>query len=265
MVRNARAAAYEDIQRSVVAVGNVYPAGHTHPMHEHSRAQLLHAITGTMVVTTDQGAWIVPPRVGLWIPHGVRHGFHMISEVTTRSAYIAPGAALDMPTQCCVMEISSLLRELLIEAVDVPVEYEVGSRAEAVMTLLLFDLRAAPVRTLVVPFPKHEPLAGRCRQFLESPTTDLTIDHWAQELAMSRRAFTRLFRRETGMSLAEWRRQAAVLQAIHRIAAGDAITTIALDLGYGSPAAFTNMFKRLMGRPPSQHVSMSIKKVHRDE
>jgi hypothetical protein len=126
-------------------------------MHEHSRAQLLHAITGTMVVTTDQGAWIVPPRFGLWIPQGTRHGFHMIGEVTTRSAYIVPGAALNMPTRCCVVEISSLLRELLIEAVDVPVEYEVGSRAEAVMTLLLFDLRAAPVRTLVVTFPKHEP------------------------------------------------------------------------------------------------------------
>jgi AraC-like DNA-binding protein len=133
------------------------------------------------------------------------------------------------------------------------------------MTLLLFELRAAPSRTLVVPFPKHDALASRCRQFLERPSADQTIDHWAEELVMSRRSFTRLFRRETGLSFAEWRRQAAVLQAIHRIAAGDAITTIALDLGYSGPAAFTSMFKRLMGAPPSQHASMSTQKEGEDE
>ena len=67
---------------------------------------------------------------------------------------------------------------------------------------------------------------------------------------MSRRTFTRVFRRETGLSLAEWRRRAAVLQAIPRLARGEPITTIALDLGYGSPAAFTSMFKRVLGTPP---------------
>jgi mannose-6-phosphate isomerase-like protein (cupin superfamily) len=197
MVRDARAAPYESIQRPVVAVGNVYPAGHTHPMHQHHRAQLLHAITGTMVVTTDHGAWIVPPQQGLWIPAGVRHGFHMIGKVITRSAYITPDAGRGMPVECRVLEISALLHRLLVEAVDVAVEYEEGSRADAIMTLLLLDLRAAPARALAVPFPRHDELANRCRHFLEHPSTDQTIDRWAQELAMSRRAFTRLFRRES--------------------------------------------------------------------
>jgi AraC-like DNA-binding protein len=40
-----------------------------------------------------------------------------------------------------------------------------------------------------------------------------------------------------------------------RLAAGEAITTIALDLGYESPAAFTTMFKRLQGVPPRQYLS----------
>jgi hypothetical protein len=56
MVRHARAEQYEDVRRPVLAVGNDYPADHTHPLHQHRRAQLLHAITGTMVVTTDQAA-----------------------------------------------------------------------------------------------------------------------------------------------------------------------------------------------------------------
>ena len=38
-----------------------------------------------------------------------------------------------------------------------------------------------------------------------------------------------------------------------RLAAGERVTTIALDLGYESPAAFTTMFKRLLGVAPSRY------------
>jgi AraC-like DNA-binding protein len=74
---------------------------------------------------------------------------------------------------------------------------------------------------------------------------------------MSRRAFTRFFRRETGLSFAEWQRQVAVLQAVHRINRAEPITTIALDLGCRSPAAFTSMFKRVLGMPPSRYAAVS--------
>jgi AraC-like DNA-binding protein len=226
-------------------------------MHSHRRSQVLHAIDGTIVVSTEQGSWIVPPRQGLWVPGGVAHGFHMVGMVITRSAYIEPEFARGLPAACRVMEISGLLRQLLIEAVDVPVEYDKGSRGEAIMQLLLLELRSARTHVLAVPFPAHAGLALRCRRFLEDPSASKTIDEWATALAMSRRAFTRLFRSETGLSLAEWQRQAAVLQAVHRVTDGEPITSVALDLGYASPAAFTSMFKRVMGLPPSQYVVQS--------
>jgi AraC-like DNA-binding protein len=70
---------------------------------------------------------------------------------------------------------------------------------------------------------------------------------------MGRRAFTRAFRRETGMSFGEWRQQACLLVALPRLAAGQPVTAVALDLGYESPAAFSTMFKRLLGMAPSQY------------
>jgi AraC-like DNA-binding protein/mannose-6-phosphate isomerase-like protein (cupin superfamily) len=263
MVRHARASQFEHVLRPVVAVGNDYPAGHVHPAHAHRRAQLLHAIAGTMVVSTDQGAWIVPPQQGLWIPGGVRHGFRMIGNVTTRSVYIEGAAIGGMPKECRVLEISSLLRQLLVEAVDLPVEYKAGSRAEAIVNLLLLELRAAPGHLLVVPFPADEALATRCRYFLESPSAPKTIDAWALALALSRRTFTRAFRRETGLSLADWQRRAAVLQAIPRLARGEPITTIALELGYSSPAAFTSMFKRVLGTPPRLYAARAADESNR--
>jgi AraC-like DNA-binding protein len=41
---------------------------------------------------------------------------------------------------------------------------------------------------------------------------------------------------------------------VDRLLAGEAVTTIALDLGYRSPAAFTTMFRRVLGVPPSRYV-----------
>ena len=96
-------------------------------------------------------------------------------------------------------------------------------------------------------------MAELCHRFLERPDASATIDLWADALAMNRRRFTRRFRNETGMSFAEWRQQACISVALPRLAAGVAVTAIALDLGYESPAAFATMFKRLVGVAPSQY------------
>ena len=74
---------------------------------------------------------------------------------------------------------------------------------------------------------------------------------------MSRRAFTRLFRRETGLSFVNWRQQACLVAALPRLVAGETVTTIALDLGYDNPAAFTTMFKRVLGASPRTYLRLS--------
>ena len=124
------------------------------------------------------------------------------------------------------------------------------------MSLLLHELRVLPELPLCLPFPLNERLAQRCHSFLQKPESGR--HHRPLERrnsGMSRRAFTRLFRKETGLSFAAWRQQACLFAAMPRLAAGEAITTIALDLGYESPAAFTTMFKRLQGVPPRLYLS----------
>ncbi len=119
------------------------------------------------------------------------------------------------------------------------------------MPLLLAEVLRSPVVPLAVPFPKSPDLARHCHAFLDRPRPHDTIDDWCDALGMGRRAFTRAFRRETGLSFGAWRQQACLLVALPRLAAGEAITTVALDLGYDSPAAFSTMFKRLIGMAPN--------------
>jgi AraC-like DNA-binding protein len=173
--------------------------------------------------------------------------------VSTRSVYLERKAADGMPRRCQVLGISPLLRQLLIEAVDLPAEYDPAGRAGKIMTLAIDEIRAAPALPLSLPLPLHDKLAVRCRRFLERPNAQDTIELWSRELALSRRTFTRLFLRQTGLTFSAWQRRACLLAALPRLVRGERVTTIALDLGYSSPAAFATMFKRLVGAAPQDY------------
>lgn len=239
------------VARPIIVVGNDYPAGQLHAPHRHRRDQLLHGSIGSMIVTTEHGSWVIPPQHGIWIPGGVQHGIRMVGNVSTRSAYVEPQAAPGLPATCRVVAVSRLLAQLLLDAVDLPVEYAAGSRDEMLMMLLLREVRDAPQVPLGVRCPTERRLHERCRHFLLHPAPHDTIDDWCTAVGMSRRAFTRLFRRETGLSFAKWKRQACLLAAIPRLAAGEHVTTIALDLGYSGSPSFSSMFRRTLGKPPS--------------
>ena len=256
MVKNAGPSmVYEDTPRPVVAVGNDYPPDHEVAPHQHRRYQLLYGARGVMMVWTEHGAWVVPPAQGVWIPFGVRHSVRTIGPVTTNSIFIEPDAIIGMPTSCSVLGISPLTRSLLLEAVEVPLEYQVEGRDGLIMALLLEEVRRLPILPLSLPFPEDRELARRCRRFVKDPNPHETIDDWAENLGQSRRSFTRLFKRETGMSFAAWQRQACLFSALPRLVAREPITQVALDLGYESPAAFTTMFKKALGVPPSEYVA----------
>jgi len=252
-VEHRQSADFEDVPRPVVGVGNDYPASFELAEHTHRRGQFLYAASGVVAVSTPEGAWVAPPERAVWIPAGTPHSVRMVGAVRTRSVLIDQAASATLADTCRVVSVSPLLRQLLVAASEVPAEYAEEGRDGLVMALLVAEICLAPVIPIVVPFPRHAALAQRCHRFLESPRASETIDQWSDALAMNRRRFTRLFRRETGMSFAEWRQQACLSEALQRLAAGDSVTAIALDLGYDGPGNFSTMFKRVLGAPPSRY------------
>jgi len=257
MVRNAKFAEYDSTPRPVVAIGNDFRAGHVLPPHHHERGQLVYGASGILMVETAQGRWVVPPHRAVWIPGGMRHSLRMLTDVTTITIWIEPVRQWQLPDRCQVVAISQLMRGLLAAAIDVEPEYDRTGRDGSLMRLLLHELVGLPALPLSLNFPTHPRLAERCRAFLNNPGPHDTIESWSAALGMSRRTFTRLFRRETGLSFAAWRQQACLFAALPRLAANEPVTQIAFDLGYESPAAFTTMFKRLQGVPPSRYFAES--------
>ncbi|WP_420959940.1 AraC family transcriptional regulator [Brucella sp. IR073] len=240
----------ENMQGPLIALPTRYPDGYFVPRHSHSRAQLLCASQGVVLVTTDAGRWMVPGDHAIWIPAGVEHSVEILGEVLMRSIYVAVDAVAGVPDHLHVVGLTDLMRSLIDDATSSDSIPEPGSRDALVIELILRDLHTLPEKPLGLPFPTDARLAALCRRFIEKPSPRATIDEWAEKLAMSRRSFTRTFQRETGLSFSLWRQQACLFAALPRLADGEPVTSVALDLGYDSVPAFTTMFKRMLGVPP---------------
>jgi AraC-like DNA-binding protein/mannose-6-phosphate isomerase-like protein (cupin superfamily) len=244
---------FKDRTRPVLALGGTYPASHHVRVHSHRRSQLFCPLTGVVMASTTQGAWAVPAGRALWIPAGVRHELRMQGVVTMQSLYFEPATLVAMPNQCQVLDVSPLMRSLMTEAVALPVRYSHDGRSGALMQLIQYEIGNLPKLPLSLPLPTHKELARLCRRFLQHPTIKDGIEDWAAALHMSRRTFTRHFRREIGLSFVAWRQQACILAALPKLAAGASVTHTALDLGYENPATFTALFRRILGASPKAY------------
>ena len=239
----------------VLTLSTDYPDGHRVALHQHSRSQLLYAFSGVVMVATASGRWMVPPEHAIWLPAGVEHSVEMLGNVEMRSVYIRPDEREDLPGQLRVVAITDLARSLIAAAMALPAAQLHSERANLLHGLLLHEIPNLPERPLALPFPRDPRLVALCREFLSEPCARTTIDQWADAAGMSRRSFTLAFRRETGLGLATWRQQACLFAALPRLAEGESVTSVALDLGYDSVSAFTTMFKRMLGMPPRTWLS----------
>jgi AraC-like DNA-binding protein len=245
---------YQDVPRPVAAMPKDFPAGHVIAPHRHKRAQLVFAASGVMTVSTASGQWAVPPNRALWLPAGVEHSVRMSGRVEMRTLYIRPDVAeaAALPREPRAIAVTPLLRELILAAVDLPVLYAETGREARIMALILDEIAALPRLPLHLPMPEEPRLRRLCERIAAAPGKTVPVAEAASATATSARNFARLFRGATGMSFGAWCRQARLLDALTRLAAGQPVTRIAYELGYDSPSAFTSMFRRHFGAPPSR-------------
>ncbi len=242
-----------DMVRPVVGLAAGYDHGHRIRRHAHPVAQLIFAAEGVMTVTTDAGAWVVPPLRAVWVPPHVPHAIRMAGRVEMRTIYVEPGGIAGLPDACSVVHVSPLLRELVLRAVGFAQPYAPQGPEARAAAVLLDEIRAATVAPLHLPRPT-DPRLVRVAQALDAtPDDGRALGAWARVAGASTRTLARLFQQETGMSFRAWRQQLRLVRALERLAAGDAVTTVALDLGYDSPSAFITMFKKALGATPSRY------------
>lgn len=239
--------------RPLIPYAHDYRHGDVEPQHHHNCAQLVHTLTGVVRVETVLGHWIVPPGRGVWLPAGVKHALQMTGEVAARTLFVDPLAHADLPASCQVVQISPLLRELIVSALDLPEAYRPASRAERIYELILDEIRVMTELPFSLPEPQSEALLGLCRALRAAPGESWTLENSARRVNVSSRTLARRFYQETGLQFSDWVRRARLMEALTRLARGDSVLAVSLELGYESQSAFSAMFRRILGVAPSDY------------
>lgn len=255
LARSTNREDFQRVARPVAAMAKDFPGGFVIAPHSHPRAQLIYAADGVMRVISPVGAWVVPPLRAVWLQAGIEHEVRMSGPVAMRTLYVDPKAAPPTLASGTVIEVTPLLRALILRAVEEPIEYDEAGAAGLVMALILAELARAISVPLRIPLPSDPRLAALCRALLDFPAAANTLDDWADRVGASARTLARLFQRETGMGFTQWRQQVRLAESLGRLAQGEPVARIAESLGYSSASAFTAMFRRTLGATPRQYLT----------
>lgn len=246
---------YQSVPRPVAVMAKSFAPGASVPPHAHRRDQFLYAVEGVTRVTTTDSAWILPPDRALYLPAGTRHAVVMKGRVEMRTLYIRQGVASRLPSQCTAMEVSALLRSLILALLEEPVLYEEGGRGGLLAQLILDEVARTPPLAMGLPMPRDARLLRLCERLMAAPGATATLDDLSQTAGASARTLSRLFQRETGLTFTGWRQRLRFANAMEALVRGEPVGLVARDNGYASASAFTAAFRKALGVTPASLAS----------
>jgi len=247
-----------DPTRPILGLHDLIMADLEFDFHAHPRGQLAYASSGIIKVYTDNGCWIVPPSQAVWIPGEMNHSIIPEVRAEIRHLFVDPSCLERFPNQCSVVEVSPLLRELILRVADFGDEYEADSPASRICSVILDELQALKPSLLHLPLANDRRLQRVIQAMTEKPETETGLAYWAKYVGASERTLSRLFVKETGMSFQQWRKQLLLHEAIDQLGRGESVLNVALELGYSSPSAFVAMFKKALGKTPGQYFKDTV-------
>lgn len=229
--------------------------GHANCWHVHDRGCLIYPSTGVVSVETADGHWVAPAQRAVWVPAGAAHQTRMAGKVALRSLLIAESFPTGLPQSACVIGVTPLLRELILYVCGETHARDSDAPTRHALAVIVDQLCEAPAPALPLPLPEEPRLKRIADALLENPADNRTLEEWGRSVGASSRTLARLFQAETSMTFRAWRQHLRVLEALRRIAQGEAVTNVALDVGFDSTSGFTQMFKKVLGVTPSKYFS----------
>ncbi len=232
--------------------------GHVIPKHSHPEDQLLFASKGVMTLRTKQGVWVVPPMRAVWIPAETPHSVRMSGEVSMRTLYFLPNLCRGLPAKCFVMNMSPLLKELILHACTFAKLHKKAANERRIVGILIDQLKAVESVPLQLPRPTDSRAKRVVGTLFQDPSNDKTLEALCKDCGASKRTIQRLFLDETKMTFAKWRQQLRLLHGLQLLASGEKVSAAALEAGYNSTSAFISMFRKQLGTTPTRYLRNGV-------
>jgi AraC-like DNA-binding protein len=233
--------------------------GHVIAEHSHPEDQLLFGSTGVMTVRTKAGIWVVPSLRAVWIPANTPHSVEISGQVSMRTLYLLPRLCRFTPEKCLVMNVSPLLRELILHACKFSRLRKSSAVERRIIEIVIDQLKAVECVPLQLPYPRDARAMNVANMLYSNPGDQRHLETLSKASGASKRTIQRMFLEETGMTFGKWRQQLRLLHGMQLMARGEKVSTAAWEAGYQSTSAFISMFRKQLAATPARYLPMRMK------
>jgi AraC-like DNA-binding protein len=228
-----------------------YDGFHIKP-HRHHWGQLIYAGSGVMRVRAGGRLWIVPPARAVWVPAETEHEIHGLGDFAMRTLYFTGATNERLPAECCALDVTPLLRELVLEAVEMCPIDEGNEAAMRLAQVTIDRIAGAPSLPLSLPLPRDPRALRLAERLQDEPSLQAELAELARDAGASARTVQRLFLAETGLPFSQWRQRLRLLHAATLLGEGKSVTEAGLEAGYAGTSAFIAAFRKQFGFTPSR-------------
>jgi len=194
--------------------------------------------------------WLIPPHFALWIPSLTQHRVRMPGAVSMRTLYFRPGLVSTLLQSCALLNVSPLLRELIVEAARIG-RLRMRNHLEcALRDLTISHIEKSSRVSISVTLPKESRALAVSEAVLNDPAQTQKLASLCADVGVSVRTVQRLFRKEIGMDFETWRRQVRLIKAVELLVSGRSVKETAFAIGYRQSSAFVEAFRQTFGMAP---------------
>ncbi|TYK66820.1 AraC family transcriptional regulator [Colwellia echini] len=224
--------------------------------HSHPRGQFIFSSEGVTKVVTSAGVYLIPSSQAFWCPPNQKHQLFFLGEVNITNLFIDPFWAKKLPSEQQVLDVSPLVKELILKVIKIGTNYPSKGKERRLMEVVIDEISELIPSNLALPWSDHPKLQTIMQIILNAPSSNNTIEEWASLSHVSARTLSRLFNKELNMTFSKWRMQTRLFYALEKLHEGKSVTFIALELGYSTPSSFISAFKRSLGKSPLEYISI---------
>ena len=172
-----------------------------------------------------------------------------------RTLYLRRGLASRLPRTCMVLHVTTLLRELIIEAVRIGKLQTRNRLHRTLRDLIVHKLHDSSPVPIFVTMPGDPRALAVAQATMADQAAGRSLSELCAKAGGSVRTVQRAFRRDVGLSFESWRRQARLMKAIELLVAGHSVKEAAYEVGYRRTSTFVEMFRHTMGTTPKAWTS----------
>lgn len=223
--------------------------------HRHNMAQFVYVAQGFQYLHTEENVYLLPQHYAAWIPAGTLHKTSSnADDLDLRSLFFHVDSTVPFYQNLHVFSAPIVLREMVAYAEKWNQNKMYDAAEDSFLQAIFTEMPEFSKQTLQLqlPTPSNQALQKISTYIHTHLLEDLSTSNLAALFYFSERSLQRLFKKETGLTLAKYIQYARVMKSCELLDAGrHSISEISYLVGYQSVPAFSSSFFAIVKQRPT--------------